>query len=137
MAALQKGQQRVNVQVECDGPLRGLFVDAGADGTVRGYVKNALFQLEAVEGEFKWRPALGNSGFLSVLRDVGSEYYRSSVELKALSLASDLNYYFDTSEQVTTRLALEVMHHEDGEVEVEVEAEVEVEVEVEVDSVNG
>lgn len=116
MGALHKGQQRVNLQIECDGPLRGLLVDAGADGTVRGYVKNALLRIDLGDGEFKWRPALGNKGFLSVLRDVGHEYYRSSVELKAMAPADDLNFYFDTSEQVATRLAVEVMHHEDGEV---------------------
>lgn len=105
LASLQKGDTRVNLQLECDGALRGLFIDAGTDGTLRGYVKNNVVDVE-MTGSFRWRGALGNSGFLSVLRDIGHEYYRSSVELTAFSLPDDLNHFFDTSEQVSTRVAL-------------------------------
>lgn len=108
LASLQKGDSRVNLQLECDGPFHGFFVDAGANGEVRGYVKNAHLDVELAEGEFRWRAALGNSGFLSVLRDIGAEYYRSSVELQAMDLAVDLHHYFTASDQVPTRLALEV-----------------------------
>jgi len=114
MASLQKGDSRVNLQVECDGPLRGLFVDAGADGVVRGYVKNPHVDMQSAPGPYRWRPALGNTGFLSVLRDVGAEYYRSSVALEHLDLPKDLAHYFATSDQVPTRVAVEVA--EAGEV---------------------
>lgn len=99
LAALQKGSTRINLQVECDGPLRGLFVDASADGQVRGYVKEPQLHGTAA--------VLGRSGFLSVLRDLGQgEYYRSSVELSAMELSLDLERYFATSDQVPTRVAL-------------------------------
>ncbi|MEW5740168.1 MAG: Hsp33 family molecular chaperone HslO [Myxococcota bacterium] len=106
LASLQKGDSRVNLQVECDGQLKGLFVDAGADGTVRGYAKNPHVDLELGQGEFRWRGALGNAGFLSVLRDIGAEYYRSSVALQAMDLARDLDHYFELSDQVPTRVAI-------------------------------
>jgi molecular chaperone Hsp33 len=115
MASLQKGESRINLQLECDGPFRGFFVDAGAGGDVRGYVKNPYLDLELSEGPFRWRAALGNSGFLSVLRDQGTEYYRSSVELKAMNLADDLEHYFATSDQVPTRLVLQTFRHPDEE----------------------
>ena len=70
LVSLQKDQTRVNLQIECDGPLRGLFVDAGADGYLRGYVKNPYLDVEGNPGPMRWRPALGNSGFLSVLKDI-------------------------------------------------------------------
>lgn len=105
LTALQKRDTRVNLQLECDGALRGLLVDAGVDGTLRGYVKNALVDVE-LGREFRWRAALGNKGFLSVLRDIGTEYYRSSVELEAFELAGDLNRFFVMSEQVKTHLAI-------------------------------
>ena len=109
LVSLQKDQTRVNVQLECDGPLRGMFVDAGADGYLRGYVKNPSLAVEGHHGPMRWRPALGNSGFLSVLKDVGeADYYRSSVELKAMEPAVDLEHYFAASEQVATRIALAV-----------------------------
>ena len=106
MASLQKGETRINLQLECDGPMRGFFVDAAADGQIRGYVKNPDVDVELSEGVFQWRAALGNSGFISVLRDVGGEYYRSSVELVSMRMADDLNYYFKTSDQVATQVAL-------------------------------
>jgi molecular chaperone Hsp33 len=99
LAALEKGGTRINLQLECDGPLRGLFVDASAEGGVRGYVKNVeLAGLAA---------ALGKGGYLSVLRDLGrGEHYRSSVELAAMQIAPDLERYFAVSDQVPTRVAL-------------------------------
>ena len=108
MASLQKGDGRVNLQLECDGPFRGFFVDAGAGGDCRGYAKNPGLDVELAEGPFHWRAALGNSGFLSVLRDLGTEYYRSSVELTAMDVAQDLNRYFALSDQVPTRVAIDV-----------------------------
>jgi molecular chaperone Hsp33 len=99
LAALEKGGTRINLQLECDGPLRGLFVDASAEGGVRGYVKNPeLAGLAA---------ALGRAGYLSVLRDLGrGEHYRSSVELSVMQLGPDLERYFAVSDQVPTRVAL-------------------------------
>lgn len=108
MASLQKGEGRINLQLECDGPLQGLFVDAGAGGDCRAYAKNPRLDVELGEGPFRWRAALGNSGFLSVLRDLGAEYYRSSVQLEAMELAADLNHYFAASDQVPTRVAIDV-----------------------------
>jgi molecular chaperone Hsp33 len=109
VAALQKQDARINLQVECDGALRGMFVDASSEGAVRGYVKNPWLELEGKEGAFRWRPVLGNKGFLSVLRtQEGGEFYRSAVELTAFELYQDLNHYFATSDQVSTQVALVV-----------------------------
>ncbi|MBN1207909.1 MAG: Hsp33 family molecular chaperone HslO [Myxococcaceae bacterium] len=108
MAALQKGDTRINLQLECDGPLRGLFVDGDTSGLVRGYVKNPLVAHLGAAGEYRWRPVLGNKGFISVLRDLGGgEYYRSSVELERFELVGDLERYFAISDQVATQLKME------------------------------
>jgi molecular chaperone Hsp33 len=99
LAALQKGESRINLQVECDGPLKGVFVDASADGAVRGYVKETQLHGTAA--------VLGRGGYLSVLRDLGKgEHYRSSVELQEMNLSKDLERYFAASDQVPTRVSL-------------------------------
>src|SRR5512138_846304 len=42
LGALQKREtDRVNLQLECDGPIGGFLVDADAGGNVRGYVRHA------------------------------------------------------------------------------------------------
>lgn len=108
MGALQKNPDaRINLQVECDGPLRGLFADGDGHGVLRGYVKNNYVEYVGTEGRYHWRPVLGNKGFLSVLRDLGGgEYYRSSVELERFDLVEDLERYFLQSDQVPSRLLM-------------------------------
>lgn len=107
LAALQKTESRINVQLECDGPLRGFFVDGDATGLLRGYTKNPYVAHMGAEGEYRWRPVLGNKGFISVLRDIGDgEYYRSSVELERFDFNEDLERYFTLSEQVASHVKL-------------------------------
>jgi len=100
LGALHKEPTRVSLQLECDGPVRGLLADAEG-GWVRGYVKKPLLAVLGAEGTFHWRPLLGNNGYLSVIRDLGEgEVYRSSVELEAFELGGDLERYFAVSDQV-------------------------------------
>src|SRR5512133_1329349 len=70
LGALQKEKERVNLQLECDGPLAGLLVDADAEGNVRGWVRGAAVNFPG-DPERGARAALGGSGYLSVLRDLG------------------------------------------------------------------
>jgi len=109
LASLAKDRARVNLQLECDGPLRGLLVDADPDGNVRGYVRapQVHFPGDPAAGA---RAALGGSGFLSVMRDLGGgQFYRGQVALEARELARDLERYFLDSEQVATALDLAVV----------------------------
>jgi len=95
VAALLAGQARVNLQVTCDGPARGLFVDADAQGRGRGYVKNPLVNFLAAGGPFDASGALGGSGVLSVIRELKpGEFYRGSVSLEQFDLTHDLERYF-------------------------------------------
>lgn len=113
LASLQKEETRVNLQLECDGPLLGMFVDANTEGHVRGYVRGARvhFPGDPARGA---QAALGGSGFLSVIRDMGrGQHYRSSIELAAFDLAEDLRRWFAASEQVATALDLAVVPGED------------------------
>lgn len=114
LGALLKEKGRVNLQLECDGPVGGLLVDADPDGNVRGYVRRPAvnFPGDPARGA---RAALGGSGFLSVLRDLGGgQHYRSAVSLEAFDLAEDLRRWFAASEQVGTAFDVAVVPR-DGE----------------------
>ncbi len=109
VGALQKTKARVNLQLEGDGPLRGLFVDADPDGNVRGYVRAPAAQLPGPPAEAVVR-ALGSGGYLSVIRDLGNgQFYRSSVDRRGEALAGVLRRWFAASEQVETALDLAVV----------------------------
>ena len=114
LGALQKGDSRINLQIECDGPVRGLFADANSSGQVRGYIRNAKVDFPGHPGPFHSSGALGREGFISVLRTVGGETYRGSVQLQesaedSCEIPHVLERYFARSEQVDTAIVLPVM----------------------------
>ena len=113
LAALQKDRARVNLQVQSDGPVGGIFVDARPDGEVRGYVRGASVHFPG-DPRLGARAALGGAGTLSVIRDQGDgQFYRGSVELEAMEIAADLRRYFAESEQVDTAVDLQVVRRGD------------------------
>ncbi|HTP27450.1 MAG TPA: Hsp33 family molecular chaperone HslO [Anaeromyxobacteraceae bacterium] len=112
VSTLHKERSRVNLQLECDGPARGLFVDARPDGTVRGYIRapHVHFPGDPTAGA---RAALGGSGFLSIMHDLGDgNFYRGQVELRALDVPADLGRYFAESEQIATAVDIAVVPNE-------------------------
>ncbi|MFM2153298.1 MAG: hypothetical protein RL199_1733, partial [Pseudomonadota bacterium] len=109
LSALQKSDRtRINLQIECDGPARGMLVDADVFGRLRGFVRSKTVHFP-LSGRFDARQALGTTGTVCVLRDVEGVFYRGTVGLEHRDLSRDLEGYFRTSEQVDTALQLEIL----------------------------
>ncbi|MFN7134764.1 MAG: Hsp33 family molecular chaperone HslO, partial [Myxococcales bacterium] len=109
VAGVLAGRARINLQLACDGPVKGMFIDADAEGKVRGYVHNPQVNFLSDEPRFDTAGALGRNGMLSVLRELkAGEYYRGSVSMDHAELARDLERYYLESEQIDTLVQLEV-----------------------------
>ncbi|MBD2344247.1 Hsp33 family molecular chaperone HslO [Anabaena subtropica] len=108
-SSMKRVGSRVNVRVKGDGPLGGILVDAGLDGTVRGYVGNSQIELPPnAKGKLDVGGAVGN-GYLYVVRDIGYGYpYSSTVELISGEIGDDVAHYLVTSEQTPSALVLGV-----------------------------
>jgi molecular chaperone Hsp33 len=108
-SSMKRPDSRVNVRIKGDGPLGGILVDAGLDGTVRGYVGNPSVELPPnAQGKLDVGGAVGK-GFLYVVRDVGYGYpYSSTVELVSGEVGEDVAHYLVTSEQTPSAVVLGV-----------------------------
>jgi molecular chaperone Hsp33 len=117
MAADLKGDDRVAMQINCSGPVKGLSVEANAFGEVRGYLKRVPIPVEAPVQDFDLSGFFG-AGILSVTRYLQSakQPFTGQVELRHGNIAQDLAYYFLTSEQVPTAFNLSIRFDREGEV---------------------
>jgi len=117
MVSQLKGDQRIGLTVEGNGPLQRLQSEADARGHVRATVKWPLAGLPPRDGRFDVAGAVGRAGFLHVVKDLGlKEPYRGMVQLVSSEIAEDLAYYFTTSEQTPSSVALGVELGQQAEV---------------------
>lgn len=115
-SSMKRENSRVNIRIKGNGPLGGLLVDAGLDGTVRGYVFQPDVELPPnPQGKLDVGGAVGNEGFLYVVRDIGHGYpYSSTVELVSGEIGEDITHYLFTSEQTPSALLVGVFVGADG-----------------------
>ncbi len=108
LSSLLKEGQRVILQVVGDGPIKGIVAEADWLCRVRGYVKRPHIHLGLKDGKLDVGRAVGK-GFLNVIKDLGlREPYQGSVSLQTGEIATDLAYYFNTSEQIPAAVSLGV-----------------------------
>jgi molecular chaperone Hsp33 len=109
-SSMKTEESRVNLRFKGNGPMGGLLVDAGANGTVRGYVQNPDVELPPnALGKLDVGGAVGSQGYLYVVRDVGYGYpYSSTVELVSGEIGDDVANYLVSSEQTPSALMVGV-----------------------------
>ncbi|MCR4716687.1 MAG: Hsp33 family molecular chaperone HslO [Lachnospiraceae bacterium] len=118
MGAMCKNDDDViTLQMQGAGPMKGITVTANAKADVKGYVEvpDVLLPPNAV-GKLDVGGAIGE-GFLRVIKDIGlKEPYVGQIELVTGEVAEDLTYYFATSEQIPTSVALGVLMNKENTV---------------------
>ena len=111
MGVMMKGEDDIlTIQMKGDGPINGVTVTADSHANVKGYVGNPSVDLPLnYAGKLDVGAAIGY-GTLTVIKDLGlKEPYASQVPLGTSEVAEDLTYYFATSEQVPSAVALGVL----------------------------
>lgn len=114
---MKNEQDLLTIRINCDGPIGGLLVTADNSGHVKGYVNNPSVMLPPNDkGKLDVGGAL-DLGVLSVIKDIGlKEPYVGQTILVTGEIAEDLTYYFATSEQVPSTVALGVLMNKDNTV---------------------
>ena len=106
MGAMLKGDDKLTVKIEGDGPIGPIIIDSDANGNVRGYVTN---------GQLDVRRAVGTEGALTIVKDLGlRDMFSGQTPIVSGEIAEDFTYYFATSEQVPSSVGLGVLVNPDN-----------------------
>jgi len=100
----------LTLKIQCQGPIGGLMVTADSHANVKGYVHHPDVMLPIrADGKLDVGGAL-DLGVLSVIKDIGlKDPYVGQTHLVSGEIAEDLTYYFATSEQIPSSVALGVL----------------------------
>lgn len=118
MGSMMKGENDLlTLQIKCSGPIGGLTVTSDVKANVKGYVHNPEVMLPpSAKGKLDVGAAL-DLGILSVIKDMGlKEPYVGQTHLVSGEIAEDITYYYATSEQVPSSVALGVLMNKDNTV---------------------
>lgn len=116
--AILKGEERLAVTIDGNGPAGKIVVEASAEGQVRGYVTNPKVELPLLDNrQFDVARAVGQDGFLRVTKEIEfGEPFTGSVELITGQIGDDFTYYMAKSEQIPSAVAVSIAVNPDGTV---------------------
>lgn len=104
-AMCKNDDDKLTIRIQCQGPIKGLLVTSDSKGNVKGYVSETDVMLPA-----KDVAKAIDLGVMSVIKDIGlKEPYVGQTHLVSSEIAEDLTYYFVTSEQIPSSVALGVL----------------------------
>ena len=118
MGSMMKGERdRITLKINGDGPAKALTVVADSRGNVKGFPEVPQVMLHANDkGKLDVAGALG-IGVLTVTKDMGlKEPYIGTSILVTSEIAEDLTYYYATSEQIPSAVALGVLMNRENTV---------------------
>lgn len=110
MGASLKGDDKLSLITDTDGPVNNMVVTADANGHIKGYLSNpqADLPLKPIINQPDVANLIGK-GSLRVIKDMGlKEPYCGLSEIQTGEIATDIAYYYVTSEQTPTVIALGV-----------------------------
>ena len=109
-AMLKNDTDILTIDTRGNGPLGGIIAVANSKAQVKGYVFNPHVEMmKNAKGKLDVAAAVG-IGVLTITQDMGlKEPVSGQVELISSEIAEDITYYFATSEQTPSSVALGVL----------------------------
>lgn len=116
LSANLKEEDILRIKINCSGPLGGLNVETDHKHHVRGYLSNNPIKV-LKPGTMSMSDFFG-AGILSITRSnrLTNKPFTGQIELQYGNSASDLAYYFTTSEQLSTSFNLDISFSDNGNV---------------------
>ena len=114
---LKNERDSMTIRINGDGPAGTIIATANMKGEVKGYMSNPQAETgEQDSKHLKIAKAVGN-GTMYVIKDMGlREPFSGLVQLQTGEIGDDLAYYFYTSEQIPSVVALGVKINKDYKV---------------------
>lgn len=115
-----KGDEKMTVKIQGDGPVGAIIIDGNANGTVKGYLQHPHVHLPLNDKhKIDVAGAVGHQGTLSVTKDMAvGDPYTGQVGIVSGELGEDFTYYLAQSEQIPSAVGLSVFVNDDNSIEV-------------------
>ncbi len=112
-----KGNDRIQLSIECGGPVKGMQIEAWACGAVRGYLMNNPIPLSSPLTSLDTNAIYG-PGFLSITKILeGSKTpFTGQIMMEYGHLAQDLALYYQKSEQTPSLFSLSLSFDKEARV---------------------
>jgi molecular chaperone Hsp33 len=116
LASELKGEERIRLQIQGNGPVGLILAEANAVGETRGYVQNPQAGIQVAD-DTKLGDGIG-LGLLSFSKSLYNEAQSitGTVELISGNISEDIAYYLMQSEQIPSAISLDVGIDEKGEI---------------------
>ena len=115
-----KGDQKMTVIINGNGPGGRIIADANGKGDIKAYITNPHVGLPLNRnGKLDVKGVVGTEGTLTVIKDLGlKEPFSGQVPLVSGELGEDFTYYMVNSEQIPSAIGLSVLVDTDDTIKV-------------------
>lgn len=115
LASELKGEERLQLRIDANGPLQQIMVEANKNGEIRGYVAQPQASIDPTTQQLEDGLGIGLLQIEKVLYNKAKPK-TSTVELKASDITTDIAYYLEQSEQISSFLNIDLDFDEDGSI---------------------
>ena len=111
LGATLKGDDKMTVKVQGNGPAGSIIVDSDGSGNTKGYIKNPHVSLTLNEnGKIDVKGAVGTEGIFTVIKDLGlKETFSGQTPIISGEIGEDFTYFMAVSEQTPSAIGLSVL----------------------------